>query len=364
MLFAYLCLLSGLLDTYSIDISILEAMKLVSVIVPVYGVERYIADTINSVLSQTYQYYELILVDDGGLDLSVEICKQFSDSRIQIIHQANRGLAGARNTGIRHSKGDYLAFLDGDDLWGAEKLEKHVQHLDEHPSIGISYGRSLLIDENGYALGTYLMPKLKNIALPHFFRENPIGNGSSAVIRREVLESIKFHDNIYGVEEPFYFDDHFRRAEDIELWLRIAIQTSWKFEGIPEVLTLYRINSGGLSASLEKQLDAWEQVLFKIKSYSPDIFQEWGDIGFAYRLRYLSRSAIRLKNSKMAFQYINQAIVTRWQILLEEPRRTVTTLFAAYLLLMLPLSLYIYFEKKAAKFASILQNKKIQEGLT
>lgn len=335
-------------------------MKKVSVVVPVYGVERFISDTINSVLNQTYQHYELILVDDGGHDRSIEICKSFQDSRIQIIHQDNRGLAGARNTGIRHSDGDYLAFLDGDDLWMPDKLEKHIQHLEENPDIGVSYSRSLLIDEKGKTLGTYLMPRLKDIDTPYFFRENPIGNGSSAVIRREVFESIEFQDDTYGTVENFYFDDCFRRAEDIECWLRISIQTSWKFEGIPEALTLYRINSSGLSASLEKQLDAWKQVLSKVSSYAPKVFQKWGNTGLAYGLRYLSRSAVRLKNGPMAVQYINQALTTRWQLLFEEPRRTVTTLFAAYLLLLLPLSLYTYFEQQAARVASLLQNRKIR----
>lgn len=108
----------------------------VSVILPVYGVEKYIQQTIQSVLDQTYQNFEIIVVDDESPDKSVEICQGFDDSRITIIHQKNRGLAGARNTGIRHAKGDYLAFLDGDDLWHPEKLEKHVYHLESSPNVG------------------------------------------------------------------------------------------------------------------------------------------------------------------------------------------------------------------------------------
>ncbi|MGL5077637.1 MAG: glycosyltransferase family 2 protein, partial [Waterburya sp.] len=117
-------------------------MKLVSVIVPVYNVEDYIAQTINSVLNQTYPHFELLIIDDASPDRSLEICQQFRDPRIKIISQKNRGLAGARNTGIRHAQGDYLAFLDSDDLWLPEKLAQHIQHLESAPQVGVSFSRS------------------------------------------------------------------------------------------------------------------------------------------------------------------------------------------------------------------------------
>ncbi|NEO65733.1 MAG: glycosyltransferase family 2 protein, partial [Moorea sp. SIO4G2] len=85
-------------------------MKTVSIIIPVYGVEKYIASAVQSVINQTYQNFELLIIDDESPDKSVNICRKLSDNRINIIHQTNRGLAGARNTGIRHAKGDYLAF--------------------------------------------------------------------------------------------------------------------------------------------------------------------------------------------------------------------------------------------------------------
>jgi glycosyltransferase involved in cell wall biosynthesis len=112
----------------------MEARK-VSVILPVYGVEKYIAEAVRSVLAQTFSDFELLIIDDGSPDRSVEICRQFTDSRIRIIQQQNRGLSGARNTGIRYAKGEYLAFLDGDDLWAPEKLEKQVAHLDNSPKV-------------------------------------------------------------------------------------------------------------------------------------------------------------------------------------------------------------------------------------
>lgn len=323
-------------------------MKKVSVIVPIYKVESYIESTVHSVLKQTYQNFELLIIDDGSPDRSVEICQQFTDSRLRLIRQSNRGLAGARNTGIRHAQGAYLAFLDGDDLWLPDKLEKHVHHLESSPKVGLSFSRSEFIDESGNRSGTYTMPKLTEITPPDLLRDNPIGNGSAAVLRREVLDAIAFQDNC-GSEETSYFDEHFRQAEDIECWLRIAIQTEWKIEGIPEALTLYRVNSGGLSANLLKQFDFLEKVLEKTRTYAPDLIAEWENSARAYLLRYLARSAVRMKSSSMAISLMHRALTSHWQIILEQPRRTLMTLTAAYLLKLLPQSTYQQIEQLAAK---------------
>jgi glycosyltransferase involved in cell wall biosynthesis len=328
-------------------------MKKVSVIIPIYRVEQYIAATVESVLAQTYKNLEIIIVDDESPDKSQEICQQFTDSRIKIIHQKNRGLAGARNTGIRHAQGDYIAFLDGDDIWLPHKLEKHLEHLEKFLEVGISFSPSAFINENGDSLENCLRPKLKCITPPDLLRDNPIGNGSSAVLRREVLEEIKFSDNLYGDAEYFYFDEHFRQAEDLECWLRIAIKTQWQFEGIPEALTLYRVNSAGLSASLLRQLEYLDKVLEKAYSYAPELILQWQKNVKAYQLRYLARSAVRRKDGSMAVKLIHRALAADWVMIIEQPRRTISTLAGAYLLWLLPQPLYYQIE---ALFSKISRN--------
>lgn len=320
-------------------------MKKVSVIVPIYNVERYIESTIQSVLNQTYQNFELLIVDDGSPDRSVEICKQFTDPRVALIRQANRGLAGARNTGICQSQGTYIAFLDGDDIWLPNKLEKHIHHLENSPSVGLSFSRSEFMDESGNRSGTYTRSKLTEITPLDLLRDNPIGNGSAAVLRREVLDEIGFQNNQFRSEETFYFDEHFLQAEDLECWLRIAIKTEWQFEGVPDPLTLYRVNSGGLSADLLKQFDFLEKVLEKTRTYAPEFIAQWEDPARAYLLRYLARSAVRTRSSMMAVDLMHRALATYWQIVLEQPRRTLMTLTAAYLLKFLPRSTYQQLEK-------------------
>jgi len=337
-------------------------MKKVSVILPIYNVEQYIAEAINSVLAQTYTNFELLAIDDGSTDRSIEICQQFTDPRIKIIHQRNRGLAGARNTGIRHAQGEYLAFLDSDDLWLPEKLEKHVAHLEDSPTVGVSFSRSAFVDQKGKSLGLYLMTEIEQeLTLRRMLCRCPVGNGSTVVIRKEVFEAIRFHDNLHGTVEDFYFDENFRRSEDFECWLRIAIATSWQFQGIPDALTLYRVNLESLSTDLHKQLQSWEQVIEKARSYAPEQIAQWEKPARAYNFRYLAHRAVMLKANSMAVKFINRALVSYWAIILEEPSRTLLTLAAAYSLWLLPQPIYHRVEALAIKVRATNQKHQIQQ---
>jgi glycosyltransferase involved in cell wall biosynthesis len=338
-------------------------MPKVTVIIPVYNVEALVGATLKSVLQQTYPDFEILVVDDGSTDGSLAICQEFPDPRIRIVRQQNRGLAGARNTGIRHAQGEYLAFLDSDDLWLPEKLAKHVAHLDHAPEVGVSFSRSRFIDEAGQDIGIYQMPKLTDITPGHLFCRNPIGNGSAVVLRKAVLEEIKFQDNFYGEVEDFYFDDSFRQSEDIECWLRIALQTAWKIEGIPDALTLYRVNMGGLSANILNQYAAWERILAKTLTYNPEFVAQWGNRARAYQLRYLARRAARQRSTKVATQLLHQAIATDWRIFVEEPRRTLLTLAATYSLWLLPKPAYLVLEAIALKVTGLTQKRRIQSDL-
>ncbi|MEC5032501.1 MAG: glycosyltransferase family 2 protein, partial [Oscillatoria sp. PMC 1051.18] len=336
-----------------------QPMKLVSVIIPVYNVEQYIADTVKSVLAQTYPNFELLIIDDGSPDRSIEICRQFCDSRIKIIRQENQGLPSALNTGIRNSQGDYLAFIDGDDIWLPEKLMKQVEHLEICQKVGVSFSRSALIDEAGNELGTYLMPQLRGINIFSLLRSNPVGNGSAATFRREVFEEIGYYGEKNGRSEIFYFDEELTRSHDTEFLLRIAIKTNWLIEGIPEPLTLYRINSEGLSANYLKKLESWEKVLSKVRSYAPEQIACWESVSKAYHLRYLARKAIRLHDGDAALRLVWKAIATHPRICFEEPLRTILTFSAAAALYFFPLSFYQQIEAVATKVTASSQKRRI-----
>ena len=315
-------------------------MPKISVIMPVYNVEKFVARSIGSVLRQTYTDFELILVDDGGNDQSLAICQSFKDPRIRIISQINRGLAGARNTGIRNANGQYIALIDSDDLWHEEKLSRHIKHLDDNPTVGVSYSGSLFIDDNDASMGISMTPKLEDIDTAHIFCRNPVGNGSAPVIRREVFNNIAFSQMINGKIEWAYFDETFRFGEDIECWMRMTCNTNWKFEGIEGDLTLYRIVSGGLSANTTKMYEFWNKMYAKVETYAPEITVQHGNRARAYQLRYYARRAVREGQGLKALATVAKALAYAPIILIEEPKKTLVTLAAALMSIMLPKNLF------------------------
>ncbi len=307
---------------------------------PVYNVEKFVARSIASVLRQSYTDFELILVNDGGKDSSLTICQSFKDPRIRIISQPNRGLAGARNTGIRHANGRYIALLDSDDLWHEDKLNQHIKHLDANPTVGVSYSGSLFIDESDASIGISMRPKLKQIDTAHIFCRNPIGNGSAPVIRRRVFSDIAFAQTFNGKTEWAYFDETFRFGEDIECWMRIACNTKWKFEGIEGDLTSYRIVSGGLSSNTTKMYEFWNRMYVKVESYAPEITLQHGKKARAYQLRYYARRAVREGQGFKAFAYVLKSLCYAPIILIEDPKKTLVTLAGAILASILPKALF------------------------
>ncbi|WP_372981955.1 glycosyltransferase family 2 protein [Marinobacter sediminum] len=338
-------------------------MPKVSVIMPVYNVAAFVAQAIESVLAQTYTNFELLIIDDCSPDNSIAICEAYSDPRIRIIrHTVNRGLAGARNTGVQHALGDYLAFLDSDDFWRSDKLERHVAHLDKHPAVGLSFSRSAFVDACGEPTRFYQMPKLTGITASHLFCRNPVGNGSAPVIRKAVFNEIAYRGSHGGLEETRYFDSNLRQSEDIECWLRIALTTRWQIEGLPEPLTFYRLNAGGLSAQLHKQLASWEQVAEITAGYAPAFVVRHARRARAYQMRYLARQAIRLGDGASAVTFFNRAMQSSVKPVIEELGRTLVTAVAAYLLWTIP-SVYRKTETAAASLIGHLQQERIKRDL-
>ena len=332
----------------------------VSVVMPVYNVERFVGAAIGSVLAQRFEDFELIVVDDRSPDASLEVVRRFDDPRIRIVsHAENRGLAGARNSGIRVARGRHVALIDSDDVWDPDKLAAHVAHLDAAPEVGVSFSRSLFIDERGRSLDTYQMPRLTGIDADHLMCRNPVGNGSAPVIRRETLDDIAFRANLYGEEETFWFDDAFRQSEDIECWIRIAATTRWRFEGLSAPLTHYRLNSASLSADIPRQLASWEAVMGKLRGYAPELWRRSGRLARAFQLRYLARQAIRQRDGALALRYGAEALRTDPSMLLREPSRTLVTLAAALVLRLAPASLYRAVEPLGVRLIGRTQRARI-----
>lgn len=201
---------------------------LVSVIIPAFNAEKYILDAINSILSQTYQNYEIIVVNDGSTDNTEQIIKPYLN-RIIYLYQDNKGVAAARNTGIKASKGEYIAFLDSDDVWSPEKLSIQVKFLNDHPDFDLVYGDYGTFGENGVID--------KNSPLTRKF-PRPDGYIFQDLLLRCLIFTATVMLQKKVLEETGLFDEQFSIGEDYDLWLRIA--EKHKIGYIPEVVAMYR----------------------------------------------------------------------------------------------------------------------------
>ena len=304
-------------------------MPRVSIVVPAFNASSTIAETLGSLQNQTFRDFEVIVVNDGSTDRTADVIEPFlNDSRFQVIDQPNRGLAGARNTGIANATGYYIGFCDSDDLWVTDKLTRHVQHLDMSPDVGLSYAGSILIDDKGQPLGVKQTPRLHSITAAEVFKRNPVGNGSVAVFRRAALMDIAYTPQ-KDRPRQWFFDETFRQSEDIECWLRLALTTDWEIEGIKGHLTKYRVACDGLSANTNKQLASWNRMVEKLRPLTPAFFATHEPAARAYQLRYLARRAVSACDRFKARKYAHKFLRMSFLPLFEEPLKTLTTLVAA-----------------------------------
>lgn len=265
-----------------------ESSPLVTVVVPVYNTERYVAETLRSLLAQTYRKLEILVIIDGSTDGSLEVCRAFEDPRIRIVEQENRGLAGARNRGIEEAKGELIGFLDSDDTWEPEKLERHVAQFVADPQLGVGFSYSSLMDEESRPYGTVQKEGTDPATFVDFYVRNVMGNGSNAVLRREVFSGREPLDEFPPMQG---FEPTLRRAEDYELWCRITIQSRWKVACIPEPLVNYRINTAGLSANLGKQRSYHFLAMARIAEMAPDLAEAWRTKAVAHAYWHQARTA-------------------------------------------------------------------------
>lgn len=182
---------------------------LVSVIMPAYNAQKYISEAIQSIISQTYTKWELIIVDDGSVDSTVDVIKTFEDSRIKLfLNEQNRGIAETTNRAIGESKGKYIALLDDDDIAEEDRLNWQVKFLENHENIDILGGRTTYIDVNGNVLNYGGIPRNnpKYIKSTLLFQCMDFMN-STAMIRRSFIEknNLKYQNDCYGMQDYLFY---------------------------------------------------------------------------------------------------------------------------------------------------------------
>jgi glycosyltransferase involved in cell wall biosynthesis len=202
-------------------------MPAVSVIVPAYNQSQYLGDAIRSALAQTRGDLEVIVVDDGSTDDTRAVGQSFTDPRVRYVWQANRGLSGARNTGIRESRGAFLTFLDSDDQFLPEKLERLLAAFERDPGLGLVAGQAVLIDQDGRQIGEVFDKPLPDDT-SELLLGNPLHVGS-VLLRREWQERVGL------------FDETLRSYEDWDMWLRLA-RAGCRLGWVAQPVSLYRFH--------------------------------------------------------------------------------------------------------------------------
>lgn len=243
---------------------------LVSIVVPVYNLQDYLAETLDSILAQSYQHFEVLVVDDGSTDDTVKLVNSYQkrDSRIVLLsNQRKKGVSGARNTGIFAAKGEWIAFLDGDDLWTTDAIEVRVECINQYPDAEFitadmaNFYDNTSTAESSWAVtnndwhdcfGKYLIsgkPIILDEPINKFLRSVPIWTGV-AMIKTSVLHSLGG------------FDESLPSCEDTQLWLKVAAKTN-RLVFAPKVVAYYRQREGSLVHSSKA-----------IQHYGPDAYRK------------------------------------------------------------------------------------------
>ncbi len=272
-------------------------MPKISVVIPAYNAMYYLPDTLDNLLKQTYDDFEVIIVNDGSSDSIEKWFSQLQDKRIKLICQENQGLAGARNTGIIHAKGEYLAFLDADDLWEPTKLEKQVRILEESPEVRLVYTWVEYVNETGQSTGRVLKHIAEGNVWEKLIECNLIECGSVAMVRRRCFDDVGIFDKNL---ESF--------VEDWDMWLRIAFR--FPFKVVKEVLVYYRQHSNSTSKNWHAMEKGYNLVIEKAFYYTPKKLRYLKNKSYAYAYFCLAWKPLqaRTQDYKTAIHFRDLAI--------------------------------------------------------
>lgn len=226
----------------------------ISVIIPTYNRPHLLVRAIRSIMNQTYQDFELIVADDASADNIEKVVRGFNDRRIRYArHSHNKGGSAARNTGIRLAKGEFIGFLDDDDEWMPEKLEKQLKKFQGLPEkIGVVYSGFCYVKEGGQE-ALQVSPSFRGKVYPNLLRSNFL-SVLTPLVRKSCFEKV-------GV-----FDEILPGHQDWDMWLRLS--KYFEFEFVPEVLAKYYVHGRQMSVDINARIQAMEKLM---KRYQADL---------------------------------------------------------------------------------------------
>lgn len=268
----------------------------VSVLMSVYNGEKYLRQSIESILNQIYHDFEFIIINDGSTDKSLEIINSYSDSRIRLVNQKNCGLTISLNKAIQLSRGQYLARMDADDISLQERLKHQVDFLDSYPNYGLVGVSFLIIDHQSSIINAAPLLLDDCELRRQLLFEDPLAHGG-VMIRKTDLSR---------VGPPFYRNEA-GSAEDYDLWSRLAQVTL--MSNLSQILYMYRINPHGVSAQNWAKQRHYKNLISRrnqhnLKLVNPEIFQ-WSPINKYYNssIRYQGQSyPILRRNNYIHYQ--------------------------------------------------------------
>lgn len=228
-----------------------------SVIIPLYNKADYIEKAVATVLDQTFADFELIIVNDGSSDSSLNIVERFKDRRIKILNQQNQGVSVARNNGVKAAKYDYIAFLDADDWWDKRFLEEMNKLIEKFPEAGV-YGNSFKIVKNG-------QERIPNIGLPKGFTKGYIDyirtyahafvtpfNCSFVIVKKDAFKAIGG------------FNSALKFGEDFDLWVRMSLEYKVAYSNTPLAFSNQDVDNNHRALGQEKQWIPREHFIFNL----------------------------------------------------------------------------------------------------
>ncbi len=286
-------------------------MPTVSVVIPLYNSEKTIQSSIDSVLNQTFSDFELIIINDGSTDQSLDIVKAFQDKRLHILSFQNSGAAAARNRGIANAKGHYIAFLDADDLWTPDKLIDQVSAFKKNPDTGLVYSWSDYIDKNGNSI----CPGKRVITSDDIEEtygklliSNFLENGSTPLIPKSILDDVG------------YFNEALNSSQDLDLYLRIAAK--YNFIAVPKVQVYYRITPNSITSKVaeneKKEIEFIDNLFLSV----PEKFKKLKSHKLSGLYKYLMLRSIEdgvgILGTFRALRYLSLMVFYRPLILLEQ----------------------------------------------
>jgi glycosyltransferase involved in cell wall biosynthesis len=238
---------------------------MISVVITCYNYGKYLSGCLESVLDQTYRDIEIIIVNDGSTDDTDEVIKKYlSNPRVRYIKQRNAGQANAKNTGIRNASGEFVAFLDADDVWEKEKLEKQLRCFD-NAEVGVVYCRAKYLNEDGnftdFEMTPYYLQPRRGKVTEWFVFDNFV-QFSSSIVRKECFERCGG------------FDEALKMGIDWDLWLRLS--PVYQFDFVDEKLLYYRMgHAGQMSKNMDERYRCADRIIKNFLEKHPGYVSRW-----------------------------------------------------------------------------------------